>query len=286
MCRRGISEGEGVGEEDDGPYECLGESMRIQKKPLGEQLDTASRSALEVYREKAVGDGGYGALLRYELLMLCCANLSGGVGYLLRRWLYGRILGGMGTRVIIGRGIALRHPGRITLGSRVALDDYILLDAGGCRKEGIHIGDDVIISRNCVVQGKSGPVRIGARSDIGCNTVITSVSGVFIGEAVLMAANCYLGGGRYYHERTDIPILDQGVYSEGPVEIGGGSWLGAGAIVLDGVKVGRNCVVGAGAVVTKDLPDCSVAVGVPARIVRQRANSESAGSEGSHAAAP
>ena len=59
-----------------------------------------------------------------------------------------------------------------------------------------------------------------------------------------------------------------------PVTIGDNVWLGAGAKVLDGVRLGNDVVVGAGAVVTSDLPDGAVAVGIPARVVRQRGDGQ------------
>ncbi len=87
---------------------------------------------------------------------------------------------------------------------------------------------------------------------------------------MLIAGNCYLGGGRYYIDRVDIPIMEQGVYTRGRLTIGDDVWLGAGAVVLDGVKVGKGCIIGAGAVVTKDLPDYSIAAGVPAKVIKSR----------------
>ena len=67
-------------------------------------------------------------------------------------------------------------------------------------------------------------------------------------------------------------MMEQGVYSKGPVVIGDDVWLGAGAMVLDGVQIGKGCIVGAGSVVTKNLPDYAVAVGVPAKILKNRKN--------------
>ncbi|MFP4389937.1 MAG: acyltransferase, partial [Desulfococcaceae bacterium] len=107
------------------------------------------------------------------------------------------------------------------------------------------------------------------RTDIGCNAVLSAISGIDIGDSVLLAANVYIGGARYVTGRPDVPFMDQGSYSRGPISIGGGSWLGAGAIVLDGVSVGEGCVVGAGAVVARDLPPRSIAAGVPARIMKK-----------------
>jgi acetyltransferase-like isoleucine patch superfamily enzyme len=164
----------------------------------------------------------------------------------------------------------MRHPGRITLGDRVAIDDYSLLDASGAGEAGIILGDDVIISRNCVIQGKTGSVTIGNKTDIGCNAILSSGGGIQIGNSVLIAGNCYIGGGRYVTEQIDVPMMEQGLYTKGPVIIGDDVWLGAGSTVLDGVKIGRGCIVGAGAVVTKDLPDYAIAAGIPAKVIKTR----------------
>ena len=101
-------------------------------------------------------------------------------------------------------------------------------------------------------------------------SVFASVSGITIGASTIVAGNCYIGGGRYHHDRFDLPIMDQGAYSRGEIVVGENSWIGAGAIILDGVKLGKGVIVGAGAVVTKNAPDYAVLVGSPARILRIR----------------
>lgn len=236
----------------------------ISKIPLAQQLHMTGTSLLKRYQKKVFGNEGFFLFLEYELATFLFGNLSGGLGYLLRKRFYRRLFKNVGKGVILGKGVVLRHPRRVTLGHRVAIDDYVLLDAGGAGKQGMILEDDVIISRNCVVQGKIGPVVIGEKTDIGCNCILSSVTGIFIGKSVLVAGNCYIGGGRYKLDRLDLPMMEQGLYSKGPVIIGDDVWLGAGAIVLDGARIGKGCVVGAGAVVTKDLPDYAVAVGVPA----------------------
>lgn len=72
-------------------------------------------------------------------------------------------------------------------------------------------------------------------------------------------------------ENPDVPIKDQGisVKSGANLVIGEGSWLGTKVTVVGDVHIGKHCVIGANAVVTKDIPDYSVAVGIPARVVRQ-----------------
>lgn len=241
---------------------------RINKIPLQQQLYEADTSLWRRYKAKVYGEGKFSKFLKFELTSSLFGNVSGALGYICRKYFYPVHFRQVGRGVIWGKGCTWRLPGKISLGKRVAIDDHSMIDAGG--SNGIAIGDDVIISRNCVIQGKTGPVRIGEKTDIGCNTIISSVTGVTIGKYVLIAGNCYIGGAQYISDDISIPMMEQGIVSKGPISIGDDTWLGAGVIVLDGVQIGKGCIIGAGAVVTKDLPDQSVAAGVPARITQKR----------------
>jgi acetyltransferase-like isoleucine patch superfamily enzyme len=248
--------------------------LRILKTPLATELHEARVSPIKRYWRKALGDVSLTQFILYELATTLFGDLGGALGYLLRKQMYGPLFGRMGSGVILGKGITLRHPARIRLGDQVAIDDYVLLDASGPEGSSVHLGERVIVSRNSVIQGKSGPLTIGARTDIGCNTIITSpAAGIQIGRSVLIAGNCYIGGSRYITDRLNVPMIDQGIYSKGPVIIEDDCWLGAGVTILDGVHIGKGSIVGAGAVVTKDLPDYSVAVGTPAGVIRTRNSS-------------
>ncbi|MDY7022982.1 MAG: acyltransferase [Cyanobacteriota bacterium] len=246
------------------------ERIKIAKVALTEQLNQEKTSLLKKYQQKALGDERFLPFLRYELANLFFGDLSGAFGYALRKLTYPSLFKQVGKGAIFGKGIVLRHPGKITLGNRVAIDDYSMIDGSGAGDRDLILGNDVMISRNCVIQAKTGPLQIGDRTDIGCNVIISSISGISIGNSVLIAGNCYIGGGRYICDRLDIPLMDQGLFSKGSVEIGDDVWLGAGAIVLDGVKIGKGCIIGAGAVVTKNLPDYAIAVGVPAQVIKIR----------------
>lgn len=158
----------------------------------------------------------------------------------------------------MGRNVALRHPGKIDLGDRAAIDDNCLLDAKGAGEAGVKIGNDVVVARDTLIQGKTSWVEIGDKCIIGSQCQISSVSGVSLGDSVMLAGQCYIGGGRYHSESRDVPMAEQGLYSEGPVVIGSDVWLGAGVVVLDGVQIGRGCIVGAGAVIREDLPEYAV----------------------------
>jgi acetyltransferase-like isoleucine patch superfamily enzyme len=80
---------------------------------------------------------------------------------------------------------------------------------------------------------------------------------------------CYIGDCYHGYDEKDVAIIDQYLFSPGPIRIGDGSWLGIGVAVLPGVTIGRNCIIGANAVVKTDVPDHHIAAGNPARIVRE-----------------
>lgn len=248
--------------------------QKRDKESLQRRLYREDQSQLRRYQQRVLASESMVDLVYYELSTLVAGSIPGAVGYLLRKHLYARLFRTFARNVIIGRGVTLRHPDRISLGERVAVDDYVLLDAQGTGQDGIQIGDEAIISRHCVVQGKTGPVKLKARADIGVNTIISSVAGIFIGSDTLIAGHCYIGGARYNWQRTDIPMARQGQHTKGPVVIGDDVWLGAGVAVLDGATIGNGCIIGAGAVVTRDIPAYSIATGIPATVIGSRMENE------------
>jgi acetyltransferase-like isoleucine patch superfamily enzyme len=239
-------------------------------KIIREKLSQAKVSPLRSYINLTVGSVGLLGFLRYEFLTFLLGPLPGGLGFLLRRKFYPALFKRVGHGLIIGRNVVIRHPNQIELHNNVTLDDNSLVDGRGAGEAGIVLEDEVIINRNCLIQAKDGPIRLGAKTTIGSNSVIISMAGVVFGKSVLVAGGCYFSAGAYHMEDISKAIMDQGVYSKGPIVIGDNTWIGTGAIILDGVKIGPNAVIGAGAVVTKDVPEKAIAAGVPARIIRTR----------------
>jgi acetyltransferase-like isoleucine patch superfamily enzyme len=97
--------------------------------------------------------------------------------------------------------------------------------------------------------------------------VLRGQGGIAIGDDVYLAPLVQLLAVNHIYHDTSRPISHQGITAQGIV-VEDGAWIGGGAIVLDNVRIGRNAVVGAGAVVTRDVPAYSVVVGNPARVVR------------------
>lgn len=112
-------------------------------------------------------------------------------------------------------------------------------------------------------------IKIGNQCSIAGACTITAAQSVTIESKVLMARNVYISDHTHAHDSRKVPILDQGIAGIKPVRICEGAWLGQGVVVCPGVTIGRNSVIGANSVVRHDVPDFCVAVGVPARVIRQ-----------------
>ncbi|MEW6570092.1 MAG: DapH/DapD/GlmU-related protein [Nitrospirota bacterium] len=186
----------------------------------------------------------------------------------MRKKFYPKLFKKVGQGMIIGRNVVIRHPHKIEVGDNVTIDDCCVIDGHGAGTSGVILEDNVIINRNCMILAKAGPIRLGKRTSIGSNSVIVSMDGVELGEAVLTGGGCSISAGSYHFDDVDAAVMDQGVYSKGPIRIGAKSWLGTGVIVLDGITIGEGAVIGAGALVTKDIPMNAVAFGVPAKVQR------------------
>lgn len=239
-------------------------------KLIRAKLAEGKASPLNLYRSLTVGEKGWGYFIAYEVLTCILGPIPGALGLFLRQKLYAFLFKSMGRGCIIGRNVSIRNPQNMVLGNNVTIDDNCLLDARGSGEDGFCLGDEVIINRSCIVLAKTGPIHLGNRTSVGSNGVLVSIDGLTTGEAVLFAGGCCLSGGMYKFDDPYTPIMDQETYSKGPITIGVGAWLGSNALILDGIAVGAGAIIGAGAVVTKDVPQGGVAVGVPARLVRQK----------------
>ncbi|GAA3633428.1 hypothetical protein GCM10022200_15680 [Microbacterium awajiense] len=102
-------------------------------------------------------------------------------------------------------------------------------------------------------------------------TSITAVREVVIEEAVELARGVYISDHMHGFDDADVPIRDQPLIRVAPVRIGRGAWLGQNVVVMPGVTIGAGAVIGANSVVTKDVPPRTVAVGAPARVIRELA---------------
>lgn len=111
-------------------------------------------------------------------------------------------------------------------------------------------------------------LNIGDYSGVGVNCILSGRT--YIGSHVMMGPDCIMYSYSHAHDRLDVPMDQQGFEEPTPIHIGDDVWIGARVIVLPGVNIGSHCIIGAGAVVTEDVPDYAIVGGVPAKIIRMR----------------
>ncbi|WP_322493935.1 acyltransferase [Chloroflexus sp.] len=167
-------------------------------------------------------------------------------------------------------GVRIRFASNVRLGAGVYLDHGVYLHA--C-PGGITIGAESMVMKNAILHVYNfrnlphSHITIGRRSLIGESCILRGQGGITIGDDVYLGTLVQILAVNHVFSDTTRPISAQGITAQG-ISIGDGSWIGSGAIILDGVRIGKNVVIGAGAVVTKDIPDYCIAVGNPARVVR------------------
>lgn len=138
----------------------------------------------------------------------------------------------------------------------------------------IYIGDNVSIQYKTWLASipLTGEVQSQLVFEDGCTighfNHIYATKSIILRKNVLTADKVYISDNLHSYEDINTPIVQQPILQNGTVEIGEGSWLGENVCVL-GANVGKHCVIGSNSVVTKDIPDYSVAVGAPAKVIKR-----------------
>lgn len=158
-------------------------------------------------------------------------------------------------------------------GRRMRLDGMLFLGSGvklqvGKRAQ-VSFGRWVWIGHDTKIRCHEGEVRIGDKTVLGQECTISAYQHVSIGEQCILADRVMLIDFDHNVAEVERPIRVQGIYKRN-VRVGNNVWIGYGAQILRGVSVGDNAIVGASAVVTKDVPANAVVAGIPARVIRMR----------------
>jgi acetyltransferase-like isoleucine patch superfamily enzyme len=210
-----------------------------------------------------------------QTLMTLLGGLPSLVGVGLRGIAYKAILKAEGLP-IIEHNVRLLCPANIRLGKNVYLDSQVYLHA---LPAGISIGAGTSLMHGTtfhVFNYRDLPhagIFVGKNCFFGEFTSIRGQGGVHIGEGVYTGTQVNIAAVNHVYADPDKFIKDQGITAEG-ITIEDDVWLGSNVTVVDGVTIGKGSVVGAGAVVTKSLPPYSIAVGVPAKVVKDRQDAE------------
>lgn len=213
-------------------------------------------------------------------------------GMVLRNLLYPTILDQMGDQVRVESGVDFRGSAQIAIGNHSFIGRNTCLDASAVQgriqignhcyildmarliifsgNAKITLGDYVGIDRGVDIRALDQEcIEIGRSTYIGPYTCMAGPGQIKIGVNCLIASHCGIYANQHIFSDLTMPIVDQGTTQKGIV-IEDDCWLGSGVKVLDGVIIGHGSVIGAGAVVTKDIPPLSIAVGVPAKVISSR----------------
>lgn len=176
--------------------------------------------------------------------------------------------------LLVGKHVQITHGKHITCGKNVKFEDYA--EIHGLCSEGLIFGNYVTISRGVMIRPSSyygGDLGVGLsmgdHSSIGPYGYVGCSGKITIGKNVMFGPKCSLFAENHVFSDPNATIKSQGVAQKG-ITIEDDCWIGSNVIILDGVTVGHGSVIGAGTVVTKDIPAGSIVVDKREKIVRRR----------------
>lgn len=179
----------------------------------------------------------------------------------IRGFLYNYLLLG-GKSKALSFGSNSKFWGQIVIGENVKIGSNVSIFKKSLIFDNVTIGDNVELRSN-----RGNQIIVGKNCTINRGSVI--IGQVTIGDNCLIAPLCVVVGSNHIFSNLDVLIRNQGIHSKGII-IQNNVWLGAKVTILDGVTIGANSVIGAGSVVTKNIPNNSIAVGNPCRVVKSR----------------
>lgn len=176
--------------------------------------------------------------------------------------------------LLVGKGVQISHGKHIRCGKNVKFEDYS--EIHGLCSEGLNFGDYVTISRGVMIRPSSYyggdygiGLTMGAHSSIGPYGYVGCSGRITIGKNVMFGPKCSLFAENHNFSDTEASIKSQGVNQKG-ITIEDDCWIGSNVTILDGVTIGKGSVIGAGTLVTKDIPAGSIVVDKREKTMRER----------------
>jgi acetyltransferase-like isoleucine patch superfamily enzyme len=249
--------------------------VKINKDRLNNYLGAVSASGLSLYLTTRSS-----SLYRYILesfIQIMFAWMPTLIGIMMRYFFYKLIFQKESARPVIENSVEILYARNIKFGSSAYVDSGCRLHASSAE---IEIGDNSRIMRNAYVcsyvsNARSGEgIYIGNKSWVGINSVLSSgQGGLFIGNNVLISSNVIIVTGNHDYRDVAATTAEQ-EYSGSPIHIHDDVWVGASAVILGGVTIGKHAVIAAGSVVTTDVPAYTLVGGVPAKIIKKFEDNE------------
>ena len=175
---------------------------------------------------------------------------------------------------LVGRGVQISHGRHITCGKNVKFEDFS--EIHGLCSDGLVFGDYVTISRGVMIRPSSyygndlgKGLVMGEHSSIGPYGYIGCSGKITIGKNVMFGPKCSLFAENHNLSDTESSIKSQGVNQKG-ITVEDDCWIGSNVVILDGVTIGKGSVIGAGTLVTKDVPAGSVVMDKREKRIKER----------------
>lgn len=176
--------------------------------------------------------------------------------------------------LLVGRGVQISHGKHIRCGKNVKFEDYT--EIHGLCSDGLNFGDYVTISRGVMIRPSSYyggdygvGLTMGEHSSIGPYGYVGCSGKIIIGKNVMFGPKCSLFAENHVFSDKECSIKSQGVKQKG-ITVEDDCWIGSNVTILDGVTIGRGSVIGAGTLVTKDIPAGSVVIDTRNKVLRAR----------------
>lgn len=214
--------------------------------------------------------GSHGEIEKYDRFIIL---KDAGIKFLRGMWkrLFLKEVHGL---FFVGRQVRISHGRHIRCGSRVKFEDYAEIQ--GLCLDGLRFGNKVTIGRGVMIRPSSyyggyigNGLTVGDNSSIGPHGYIGCSGKVIIGKNVMIGPKCSLFAENHVFADKAMPIKSQGTIRKG-ITIEDDCWIGSNVTILDGVKVGYGSVIGAGTLVTKDVPEKSIVMDRRYKEIRKR----------------
>lgn len=178
--------------------------------------------------------------------------------------------------LFVGKKVEIKHSHSIQVGKNVKFENYS--EIHGLSQDGLFFGNNVTIGRNTMIRpssyygGNLGKgLIIGDNSSIGPDGYVGCSGKIIIGKNVMLGPKCSLFAENHNFEDMDKSIKSQGVNQKGII-IEDNCWVGSNVIILDGVTIGKGSVIGAGTIITKDIPPYSIIIDKRNKSIQERMN--------------
>ena len=192
----------------------------------------------------------------------------------LRRLFYRLILKEAHGLFLVGKHVQISHAKHIRCGKNVKFEDYA--EIHGLTSIGLKFGNDVTISRGVMIRPSSYygkdlgyGLEMGDNSSIGPYGYVGCSGKIVIGKNVMFGPKCSLFAENHVFEDTNSTIKSQGVSQKGIV-VEDDCWIGSNVTILDGVRIGKGSVIGAGTLISKDIPDNSIIMDRRDKVKKER----------------